>query len=66
MRESPQRSSVEIVKALVLLSWLRFRHTLGWRGRVLAGMKSPTQGRNAKGVWLVVLLGGSFLCRHFG
>ena len=65
MRESPQRSSVEIVKALVLLSCLRFRHTLGWPGRVLAGMKTPTQGRNAKGVWLVVLFGGLFFVQAF-
>ena len=65
MRKPEKRPSGAVVRALVQLSWLRFRHTMGWPGRILPGMRQPTRGKNAKGTWLVLLLAGLFLVQGF-
>ena len=65
MRDSPERSTVAVVRALVYLSWLRFRHSLGWPGKILTGMRQPTRGKNSRGAWFLLIIGGIFFVQAF-
>lgn len=50
---------------MLLLSWYRFRHTLGWSGHAVRRFREPTHAKQSKRSWLFLLMGGLFLAQGF-
>lgn len=65
MREFRQGTWFEMVKALLTLAWLGFRHALGWSGRVDHRFRKPTLSKHSKRSFLFLLMGGLFLIQGF-
>ena len=65
MSESTRKETGGAIKALLSLSWDRFRHTLGWSGRGDRRFKRPTHGKQSKHSFLFPILGLLFLFQGF-
>lgn len=65
MSDLERRSWWAMVKALLALAWFRFRHALGWPGRIYGRFRAPTLGKQVKGGWLMYVLGPLFLLQGF-
>lgn len=53
------------MQAMLMLAWYRFRHTLGWSGKVYSRFRKPTHAKNRKRSWLFLFLGAMFLVQGF-
>jgi ABC-2 type transport system permease protein len=65
MSDFERRKGWAMVKAILTLAWFRFRHSLGWPGRLYGRFRKPTRGRQVKGGWMMYVLGPMFLVQGF-
>lgn len=63
--DSVKRPKGGAIRALVVMSWYRFRHTMGWSGHSSARFRKPTHAKNASRSYLFLLMGVVFLAQGF-